>query len=393
MSDQEPGQLFNFLLSYLQGKIDANQLRAIFSDGTQTRDAFAAYKNTCFTEDQKQQLKTELAIPHDAVIEDADNLLDLIEKLNKAGYGYGQLADFRYHLKKIHPEPDWTRALLFTTLSISAISAFFFLNKHQRNRLEQVLLLAVPFIAPLFLVGLHFSKILRQAYLTRYEDTYHSDHHRVRRWLVGTLPSIFNLSAYAAIAMMKSMSPLAAVLFISASVVAVLDGAFRLYHLKTVETQAEQNTASYIRQENRKSRTEQTLTVKLFSAIALSAVAAVACFFPPSLVVLLSCTALFILIPWTESSYLHKIHTNSSHELLTQLKRREDELTKSINTPQEQPRTELETRQRQDQLTNNTTLSQASNTALSQASFFRPVHDASNESAASLESSHQQTLN
>jgi hypothetical protein len=311
---------FKLLLEYLQGKEDAHGLRTAFRVGTFTQDAFAAYKNTPFTLEQKQQLETALGVPADATVEHADNLLDLIDNLNKAGYGYGQLADFRYQLKNIHPEPDWTGTLLFTTLLTGIISTFFFLNPKQLERLEGALLRVAPFIAPVLLVGFQFYTIFRQAYKTRYEDTYHSDSHRARRWLVGTLPSILNLSAYVAIAAIGSMSPLAAVLFVSSSVVAVLDSAISFYHLKTAEKQEELDTASATRQNNRKERTGQTFWVKMYAAVALSATVAISCIFPPTIFVVLSCTALFILIPMTKNSWLNKIHTDSSQQLLAELR-------------------------------------------------------------------------
>ncbi|NCT57847.1 MAG: hypothetical protein GW760_09110 [Legionella sp.] len=310
---------FELLMDYLQGQKDAHQLRNAFTEGRETRDAFATYKTTSFTLDQINQLKNELAIPENASLDEADNLLDLIDNINKAGYGYGQLADFRYHIKHIQPEADWTGTLYTTTLITGIVSSFFFLNGRQRDRLEAVLVRIAPSIPPLLLVGLQIYTMFKQAYTSLYEDTYYSANHRIRRWLVGTLPALFNLAAYATIAVVGSMSPLAAVLFVSASLVAIADGLHRIYDLVNVAETAETGTASAIRQQNRIERTRQTLHVKIGAALALVATVVVSCIFPPSIFAVLAYCALFILIPWTKNSLLNKIHTESSHQLLTEL--------------------------------------------------------------------------
>ncbi|MDF1683758.1 MAG: hypothetical protein P1U36_03780 [Legionellaceae bacterium] len=315
-------QPFELLMDYLQGKINAHQLRSAFTDNGQMQHAFAAYQDAEFTPEQKKELQDELAVPEDAAatISDASNLLDLIDNLNKAGYGYGHLADFRYQLKKIKPEADWTGTLYSTTLLTGIISSFFLLNHHQRDLLEALLIHVAPFIPPFLLVGYQFYTIYRQARTTLDEDTYHSYQHRIQRWLVSTLPSLLNLSAYVAIAVVGSMSPISAALFIASSLVAVADGALRFYHRPSAEEQAEPNTASAIRQENRKNRTGQTLDVKIYAAVALSVTVVVSCIFPPSIFVVLSYSALFILIPWTKNSFLNKIHTESSAQLQTELR-------------------------------------------------------------------------
>lgn len=318
MPSPTSNQPFELLIVYLQGKINARQLHDAFIKDTQTQDAFAIYKDTSFSPEQKTQLQEELAVPEAATINDASNLLDLIDNLNKAGYGYGQLADFRYQLKKIKPETDWTGTLYFTTLVTGIVSSFFFVNDHHRDRLEAFLLRLAPFIAPLIapflLVGFQFYTIYQQA--TAYnEDTYHSDNHRKRRWFVGTFPALLNLSAYLAIAIIGSISPFSAGLFIGASLVAVVDGAFRFYHPQAPEELAAPGSASAIRQENRKKRTGDTLNVKIYAAVALSVTVVISCIFPPSIFVVLAYSALFILIPWTKNSFLNKIHTESSEQL------------------------------------------------------------------------------
>lgn len=313
-------QPFDLLMDYLQGRVNAHQLRTAFTEGTQTQDAFAAYKNTGFTPEQKKQLQDELAVPPGVTIDNADNLLDLIDNLNKAGYGYGQLADFRYQLKKIQPEADWTGPLYFTTLLTGIITGFFLLSDRNRDRLEAILIRIAPFIAPFLLVGLQFYTIIRQAYTTLYEDTYHSYSHRIQRWFVGTLPSLLNIVAYTAIAVVGSMSPISAAFFIAASLVAVADGAHRFYRQERTEELAEPGTANAIRQENRKARTRQTLEVKIYAAVALAVTVVISCIFPPSIFVVLAYSALFILIPWTKNSFLNKIHTDSSHQLQTDLR-------------------------------------------------------------------------
>ncbi|MDF1827183.1 MAG: hypothetical protein P1U39_02775 [Legionellaceae bacterium] len=329
-----PSTPFELLIDYLQGKKDAHQLRSAFTEGRETRDAFATYQNTALTTlttQQIEQLKTELAMPESAGFGEAENLLDLIDNLNKAGYGYGQLADFRYHIKQIKPEADWTETLYTTTLITGIVSSFFFLNGRQRDRLEAVLVRIAPAIAPMLLVGLQIYNIFKQAYTSLYEDTYHSDGHRFRRWLVGTLPALFNLAAYATIAVVGSMSPFAAILFVSASLVAIADGIHRIYDLVKVDRTAESGTASAIRQQNRIERTHQTLRVKIYAALALVATVLVSCIFPPSIFVVLAYSALFILIPWTKNSFLNKIHKESSHQLLTELHELEDSSTNSTD--------------------------------------------------------------
>jgi len=322
MPSATPSNPFDLLMGYLQGRVNAHQLRTAFTEGTQTQDAFSAYKDAEFTLEQKMKLQDELAVPPGATINNADNLLDLIDNLNKAGYGYGQLADFRYQLKQIHQAPDWTGPLYFTTLLTAIISSFFLLNNHQRDRLESVLIRVAPFIAPFLLVGLQFYTIFKQAYTSYYEDTYHSDEHRWLRWLVGTLPSLLNIAAYVAIAVVGSMSPISAALFVAASLVAVADGAYRFYQQERAEEQAEPGTASAsaIRQKNRKTRTRQTLEVKIYAAVALAVTVVISCIFPPSIFVVLAYSALFILIPWTKNSFLNKIHTESSDQLLVDIR-------------------------------------------------------------------------
>jgi len=322
MPSPTPNNPFDHLMGYLQGRVNVHQLRTAFTEGTQTQDAFAAYKNAKLTADQFNKLKMELAIPipYTVMIGGADNLLDLIDNLNKAGYGYGQLADFRYQLKKIQPEADWTGPLYFTTLLTAIISSFFLLNNHQRDRLEAILMRVAPFIVPFLLVGLQFYTIIRQAYTTLYEDTYHSYSHRIQRWFVGTLPSLLNIAAYTAIAVVGSMSPISAAFFVAASLVAVADGAHRFYRQERTEELAESGTASEIRQKNRKKRTGQTLEVKIYAAVALAVTVVISCIFPPSIFVVLAYSALFILIPWTKNSFLNKIHTESSNQLLVDIR-------------------------------------------------------------------------
>lgn len=331
MTGKKSKMPFELLLDYLKGKVDAYQLRMAFTEGTQTQDALAAYKNTSFTPEQKQALENELGVPTGVTIESRENLLDLIDNLNKKGYGYGQLADFRYHLKGIYPAKDWTGTLFLTTLLTGIISTFFFLNPKQLDRLEGVLLRVVPLIAPAFLVGFQAYTVFKQAYKTRYEDTYHSDSHRARRWAVGTLPSLLNLSAYVAIAAIGSMSPLAAGLFVFASFIAVLDSIYSFYQINTAAKQETANSASAVRQENRTERTRQAFWIKLYAAVALSATVAISCIFPPTIFVILSCTALFILIPMTKNSWLNKTHTESSQQLLSSLRALEP--TSSTETP------------------------------------------------------------
>jgi len=317
---------FDLLYAYLKGEEDVlNRLNSTLKPQcTPEKNALAIYKNTTVTPNQTQTLRKVLGVPNDATLQSTDNLLDLIDNLNKAGYGYGQLADFRHQLKQIYTKPDWSGALLFTTLFTGIISAFFFLNKQQLDRFEKLLTRIAPFIAPLFLIGFQIYTIIQQAYKTRYEDTYHSDNHRARRWLVGTLPSLLNLSAYVAIAIIGSMSPLAAALFVGASFVGVFDGALSFYYLSKAEQQQEPGTASAIRQNNRKERVGQTLQVKMYAAIGLSATVAISCLFPPSIFVILSCVTLFILIPQTKNMFLDNIHTDSSNALLTQLNQCKD---------------------------------------------------------------------
>lgn len=312
---------FELLEAYLRGEPNVlNDLSQKLKPKCEPdQNALTLYQKTEFTVDEEQGLQKALGVPADAKVDPATNLLDLIDNLNKAGYGYGQLADFRHQLKQIHPEPDWTGTLLFTTLLTGITSTFFFLNSKQLERLEGALLRVAPFIAPVLLVGFQFYTIFRQAYKTRYEDTYHSDSHRKRRWVVGTFPSLLNLSAYVAIAVIGSMSPLAAALFVSASIIAVLDGLYSAYDLNFTEVRADSNTASAVRQNNRRERTDQTFWVKMYAAVALSATVAISCIFPPTIFVVLSCTALFILIPMTKNSWLNKIHTTSSKQLLAEL--------------------------------------------------------------------------
>ena len=293
MSSETP---FNLLIAYLNGKTDAGKLRAAFTHGTQTEDAFAAYKNTKITPLQEQTLKTALGVPSTEELK-ADNLLEWIDNLNKARYGYGQLADFRHILKQIHPKTDWSGTLLFTGAAI-----FSTLVLYTRQSL---------------LVGFQVYTILQQAYKTWYDDTFYTNNHRTQRWLVGTLPAVLNLSAYLAIAVAGSMSPIAATLFVAASVVAVVDGALRFYHLHAAGNQPESDPASAARQKNREERSYQTLKVKMYAAVALSAVVAISCVFPPTIFVILSCTALFILM--TKNIRLDKIHTDSSNQLLVSL--------------------------------------------------------------------------
>jgi hypothetical protein len=317
---------FELLMAYLHGELYAleNLSRILKPQCTDKKNALGIYQDTAITKEQKQTLRAALAVPTDVTINNTDKLLDFIDNLNKAGYGYGQLADFRYQLKKIYKEPDWTRPLYLATLLTSSISSFFLLNQHQRDRLEAVLLriapIIAPFIAPFLLVGLQFYTIIQQAKRTYYEDTYHSYNHRIQRWLVGTLPSLLNLAAYVAIAVVGSMSPISAALFVAASLVAVTDGAHRFYRQEKTEELAELGTAHAIRQENRKARTRQTLEVKIYAAVALAVTVVISCIFPPSIFVVLAYSSLFILIPWTKNSFLNKIHTESSDQLLVDIR-------------------------------------------------------------------------
>lgn len=349
MSSENP---FDLLVAYLQGKTDAVKLHAVLKPQcTQTKDALAIYQRTKLTQLQKQQLKNLLCVPKATLFKqepqtlgewlhtlnpfgspkhetpyEPENLLDWIDHLNKAGFGNGQLADFRHELKQIHAKPDWSETLLVTTLLTGITAFFFYLNPKQLQRVEQALVRIAPFIVPTLLVFLQIKTIAEQAYRTRYEDTFYSLEHRARRWLTGTLPALMNLVAYGVIATVGAMSPLAAALFVASSFVAVFDGAVSWVQLhfsnknhvtKTNPTWEEK--LSTIRQEERETRTGQTLKVKLIAAIALSAVATIFSLFPPTSLIIIACSSLFILIPLTKNAWLDAIHTSSSKQLLERL--------------------------------------------------------------------------
>jgi len=350
MSSEAP---FDLLVAYLQGKTNAVKLQAALEPQcTQTKNARAIYQRTKLSALQKQQLKNMLCVPKDVIFQqepqtlsewlqtlnpfgspkpemayEPENLLEWIDNLNKAGFGNGQLADFRHQLKQIHAKPDWSETLLVTTLLTGIAAFFFYLNPKQLQRVEQALVRIAPFITPMFLVLLQLSTLFQQAYKTRYDDTFYSLGHRARRWFIGTLPSALNLVSYGVIAAAGAMSPLAVALFVSSSFVAVFDGALSLFQLHYFTGEASKpNTnptweeqLNTIRQDERRERTKQTLLVKICAAAALLVVVAIFSLFPPTSLLIVACSSLFILIPLTKSVWLDKIHTDSSNQLLESL--------------------------------------------------------------------------
>ena len=258
------------------------------------------------------------------------------------------------------------------------------------DRIEQILTRLLPFIAPVFLVLYNLYTIAQQAHTTRNNDTFYAFGHRAWKWLVGTLPSMLNLTAYVFIATMGAMSPLAAALFISASLVAVVDGGLRAaqYYFTPQKPESEtplswEENLADIRQKARENRTYETLWIKMYAALALSATVAMSFLFPLGPFVVLTFVTLFIFIPVIKNARLNRIHTESSNELLEALAQCEDEAEPTASTGamlESQPQVDNHERR----ITALEQLGQPSQLGLFKPGMLDPLDDPSNAHAASL---------
>jgi|GEM_PF-4082048 len=155
--------------------------------------------------------------------------------------------------------------------------------------------------------------------------------HKLGRLFAKTLAASLTISAYALVYFAEGMMAFpAAFLFVLGSSIDLFKGLFTLYKnrqaLKALlkpdhSNQTPADLAEYARAVNLRARSSRAVWVKLGAALLTTLAISIWAFFPPSLVITISCMSFNILVSLTKKALLATLHEGYARELQDQTKK------------------------------------------------------------------------
>ena len=324
MSHAHQKELIQVIFDYLKGKsLDQIQAQLKLSCDETSARAKQQYQSIQISPELKQAIFKALKVPnnHHQNYQHHQNVLDLISHLHQDGFGHDHLSYLLYLIETTHPKRSWLQFIQNTVFytAASGLSLFALLKTIGLKRILAIFA-NVPLVGMIISLTSYFRSI--------YEIFYYglsNLNSKLISFSFKTSALILTLTAYTLLFMAPAvLSPLMGILFVSSSALDFVLSLtqylmIKLSPIHRPESQNWEDLAHHARKINQQHRTQTTTWIKLAAALLITATIATWCFFPPSLILVITCISLIHAIGLIKTAILRQVDYEYTHQLQQEL--------------------------------------------------------------------------
>lgn len=358
----QKNKLINTVYGYLNGA-DITKVRAILNAtcNETEADAKSLYKSILVYPKIEEELFKMLQVPESMQknYRNKEHLFELLTHLHQDGYSHGHLAHFLTLIDKTkYHNYKGTKIAILSSFTLVNISAFFYIYPEYFRKAQQFILSVLPrilfdwikktfsILRNLPFIGIIYTSVTFFAFL--YQTFYHGLSNLSQK-----LTAVFfrgaatglSLTAYIMCFLTAGVAtPLTGILFISGSAIDVIQSVVNYCMIRFKPIPKHESTsptweivADHVRQKHQQQHAGKTVWVNLGAAILLTAVVAMWCFFPPSILLTLGCMAATVVVSGVKYLTLSHIEAQYTEKLQRSLQTAAKTLTpieeKPLHTP------------------------------------------------------------
>jgi len=344
MNQLQKNKLINVVYDYLNG-VDTSIVRAtltVLCNETEG-DARSLYQSILVYPENENALFKMLRVPQNKQknYRDAMNLFELLTHLHQDGYGHGHLG-FLLRLindTKYHHHLGLKRAVA-SSIIIMSTAAFFYIYPQYFQQTRRFIATILPrilldwikktfsILRNITFIGMGYSIITFLLFL--YQTFYHGFsnlNQKLTAVFFKSSATSLSLAGYILCFLAAGVAtPLTGVLFISAAGVDVIESlvSYFMIRLKPLfkpnpNDSTWNELADRARQINQREQALKSMWVKLGGALLVTGLVAVWCFFPPSLILTLTCMASITVVGLIKAAMLSSIESGYTEKLQKKL--------------------------------------------------------------------------